>query len=115
MAATARGLSKLVAAATTAGNFDPIDMLGNPGLERCQGFWIMNTDATNIAYLNTAIAATVQGDDTIPLLPRIPTWVAKPAVKKGANPTAATPWSFIGATATCNLIVASDDGSWHPA
>jgi hypothetical protein len=114
MAATAKGFSKLVAAGVAAGPFDPIDMMGNAGLERCQGFWVMNTDGTNIAYLHQSGTATVNGDDTIPLMPRIPTWVAKPGVNKGTNPTAVTPWSFIGATATCNVIVASDDGSWHP-
>lgn len=114
MTATASGLSKLIAATTTAVAFDPIDMLGNSGLERSQGFWVMNTDGTNIAYLHTKLTATVNGDDTIPLMPRLPTWVAKPDYNKIANPTAKTSWSFIGATATCNVIVASDDGSWHP-
>lgn len=115
MAATARGFSKLIAAATTATAFDPIDVIGTAGLERSQGIWLLNTDATNIAYLHVAIAATVNGDDTIPLVPRLWTWVAKPAYRKGTPPVITTPWSFIAATATCNIMAVNDDGSWHPA
>jgi len=115
MAATAKGFSKLIAAATTATAFDPIDALGNAGLESCQGFWLLNTDAANIAYLHTqGVAATVNGDDTIPLVPRVWTWVAKPPYQKKASPTITTPWSFIAATATCNVMVVNDNGSWHP-
>ena len=116
MAATAKGFSKLLAATTTAVSFDPIDMLGNAGLERSQGFWILNADPTNIAYLHTGgTAATVNGDDTVVLAPRMWTWVSKPVYNKSTNPTIRTQWSFIGATATCNLMIVNDDGSWHPA
>ena len=114
MAATARGASKMIAATTTAVAFDPIDMMGNPGLERSQGLWLLNTDPTNIAYLHRFTTATVNGDDSIPLVPRLWTWVLKPAYNKTTNPVATVPWSLIGATATCNVYVVSDDGSWHP-
>lgn len=115
MASTAQGFSKLVAATTTAVTFDPIDMMGNSGLEKSQGLWVVNTDVTNIAYLNIGAAATVNGDDTIPLLPRVWTWVAKPPYQKTTSPAMRTPlWSFIGATATCNVMVVNDSGSWHP-
>lgn len=115
MAATTNGLSRLVAAATTATAFDPIDMMGTSGLEQSSGLWILNTDATNIAYLNMfGVAATVNGDDSIPLVPRLWTWVAKPAYRKGVPPVITTTWSFIAATAACNIMVVADDAGWHP-
>ena len=114
MAASTRGFSRNISAATTATAFDPIDFLGVSGLERCQGFWVCNTDPTNATYLNTNGTASVNGDDMICLLPRQWTWVCKPDVNKTATPTAKTGWSLIAATAACNVNVVSDDGSWHP-
>jgi hypothetical protein len=115
LAATAQGLSRLIAATTTAVAFDPIDMMGNLGLEQAQGLWLLNTDPTNIAYLGTwGVAATVNGDDMIPLVPRSWTWVAKPAYRKGVPPVISVPWSLIAATATCNVMVVADDAGWHP-
>lgn len=115
MAASIRGLCRNVSAGTTVGFFDPVDMCGAVGLDRCQGFWVCNTDPTNIAYLGMGgTTAAVNGDDAIPLLPRQWTWFARPDYNKTTNPTSKQNWSLIAATAACNVTVASDDGSWHP-
>lgn len=116
MAATPQGLSRMLAALVSATTFDPIDFLGNAGLEKAQGLWVCNTDPTNIAYLavNGAVAS-VGGQDCIPLLPRQWLWIVKPAYNKSANPVATNLWSLIGTTATCNIYIVADNGGWHPA
>jgi hypothetical protein len=114
VAATTNGLSRFISALTTATAFDPVDALGTTGLDKSQGLWLLNTDGTNIAYLNTFTAATVNGDDCIPLVPRLWTWVVKPSYRKGTPPVITQAWSLISATAACAIMVVSDNGSWHP-
>jgi hypothetical protein len=116
MASTTRGFAKNVNVGTSAAAIDPVDLF-SAGWDKIQGFWVCNTDATNIAYLAPAgITAVVNGDDAIPLLPRFWTWVAKPGASKATPPVAIAGqgWSGIAATAACNVTVVADDGSWHP-
>jgi hypothetical protein len=116
MASTARGVSKNVSFATSAGAVDVVDLF-SAGWDSIQGFWVVNQDATNTAYLATGgVTSAVNGDDSIPLLPRQWTWFTKPAASKAVPPIAVTgqTWSGIGATAACNVLIVADNGAWHP-
>jgi hypothetical protein len=116
MASTARGVAKNVSFGTSAGAVDVVDLF-SVAWDSIQGFWVTNQDATNIAYLATGgVASSVNGDDSIALLPRQWTWFAKPGASKATPPVALTGqgWNGIAATAACNVLIVADNGSWHP-